>query len=80
MVTAENITRVGEKIILDVLLEDSKTPIKMMFDINKSEFEPFSFPNGYEYCTEHIAKLKRFLNNVIKNNEKLPKTKTIAWY
>jgi hypothetical protein len=80
MVRGKNITRVGSKVLLEVILEDCRIPIKMVFDVNNGEFEPFVFPVGYEYCTEHIAKMKRYIKNALKNNEKLPKEKTIMWY
>ena len=79
MIKLENINKNNNLIVCDDFVEDCDKPIRLSLDVNKKEFEKFSFPDNYEWCTAHISKAKMFLLSLVGMGE-IPKEKTIMWY
>lgn len=77
MIRLNNISRTGDVITCEALLEDCETAIQLSYNIEKMDFAPFAFPAGYEYCRSHIAHARAFLRD---NYEDLPEATSIHWY
>lgn len=79
LIKLKNIKRNDNLIVCDAFVEDCDKPIHLSLDVNNKEFEKFTFPDKYEWCTSHISKAKWFLLS-ISNMSEIPREKTIMWY
>lgn len=79
MIKLEKIVKNDNLIVCDAFVEDCDKPIHLSLDVNNKEFEKFSFPKNYEWCTSHISKAKWFLLSLIGMSE-IPREKIIMWY
>ena len=80
MIVLKNIKKNESTITCSAFLEYCKEPVDLVYDIKENSFESFKFPKGFEYCTSHIAKAKRYLKKVVVGEEPLLKDKVIMWY
>jgi hypothetical protein len=80
MIRLKNINKTDKTIECDAYLEDCKEEVKLAYDIANDKFNDFIYPEGYEYCTSHIAKAKYFFKKCIEESIPLPKEKDIMWY
>ncbi len=79
MIKLDKIKKNNDHISCKAFLEDCTTGIDLRYNINNDEFEPFSLPKGYEWCSSHIAHAKRYLRT-LNDKEYIPKERIIMWY
>lgn len=79
MIRLIQITKADNKISCLAYVEDCETPIKLVYDIDKDEMQPYQLPNGYEYCTTHIRMAATYFRDKIAG-EGYPKERLIMWY
>lgn len=79
MIKLKNIVKNKASICCSAVLEDCDNPVSLTLDLEKKEFKDFAFPEGYEYCKEHISQAKRYLLSLADKSQ-IPHEKTIMWY
>lgn len=79
MVKLKNIKKNHDLISCDFFPEDAKTPGNIVYDAAKDEIVSCGYPEGYEWCDNHLSHAVDFLASVSKNDN-LPEIKLIMWY
>ena len=79
MIELKNITRSSKRITCNAYIEDHTEAVGLVFDEDKGDFEPYVLPNGYEWCTSHIAHARRYMET-LRGKEFNPHDRTIMWY
>lgn len=79
MIKLTNIQKNNGFISCLVFVEDCEKGFEVMYDVENENFEDYSFPQGYEWCTSHMAHAKRFMKT-IQNEIYYPHEKLIMWY
>ena len=78
MVKLKNIRRINGYIFCDAFVEDCQVPVQLSLNESSSEFDDYSLPSNYEWCTYHIAYAKRYLQSLIGKNIET-QTRNIVW-
>lgn len=60
-------------------VEDCKTPIELVYRIDRKEMCPYHLPDGYEYCTSHIGMARSYFRDKFAD-EGCPEERLIMWY
>lgn len=79
MIKLENIQKHNDIISCNAFLEDSVTAVVLKYNTSKDEFETFSLPKGYEWCSSHITHARQYLKT-LNDKADVPKERLIMWY
>lgn len=79
MVKLKQIKKNNNKITCDVFVEDCEEAIRVALDMNSGQIEDYTLPKGYEWCTTHMAYVRRFLKTLV-DSKNVPEKRTIMWY
>ena len=79
MVKLKDIERNDESITCVAFVEDCEEPINIEFSTENETIHSSPLPEGYEWCTSHIAHVRRALKRMVDENSFVSHT-TIMWY
>lgn len=79
MIALKNITRNKRQIICEAYIEDCPEMLLLTFNEVSGDFEPYTLPNGYDWCDGHIAHAARYLETLIEKDFE-PHDRMIMWY
>ncbi len=80
MIRLKDIERKDNIITADAYPEDSTIPTKFIYHVDTGNIEPFTLPEGYEYCKGNMAMARWHIKKILEQNEELPKERLIMWY
>lgn len=78
MIRLTEIQRKNNYIYCNAFLEDSTNAIQLRFSVASRNFDQYEFPDGYDWCKEHMNIAKHYLNSVCEN-DLIPENHTIMW-
>ena len=79
MIKLRNIKKNNNVLECDIFPEDCKDKGHLIIEINSEKVVTCELPEGYEWCTNHIAHAKYKLLEMAKDGF-IPKEKLIMWY
>lgn len=79
MVKLREIEQNNERITCVAFVEDCEQPIDIEFNTKDETIRSSPLPEGYEWCTSHIAHVRRTLKRMADENSFVSHT-TVMWY
>ncbi len=78
MIRLVGITKTESKVVCDAFVDGCKTAMRLVFDLDSMELEPYTLPKGYEYAEYHTVFARRAIREMIDAGE-FPESKLIMW-